>query len=190
MQLMSNYYEKRRQRLIAGLAGAGDILDIGCAHMPNVNLQGKHIVGLDLEDMDVRPPYTEHIAGDIFEIDNLLPGRKFDTILMGEFIEHVERPYDVLRCVRNHIAPSGTLLISTPNPLGIPVVAAEYLCLRRFYFTKHHTFYFTPRWVWRLLESSGYKVVKTIGCGASICGVWLPAPVSLSYIVIYAAKPA
>jgi len=187
---MLKCYEKRRQRTLAKLAGEGSILDVGCARMPNRSLRGKRVVGFDLEDMEVRAPYTDHIVGDIFKIDGLLPGEKFDTVLMGEFIEHVERPYDVLRSARNYVAPGGSLLISTPNPLGIPAVIAEYLCLRRFYYTEDHAFYFTPRWVWRLLENSGYEVIKTVGCGASLGGVWAPAPVSLSYIVIYAAKPA
>lgn len=174
---------------MAKLARGDSILDIGCAQMPNADLQGKHVVGLDIKDMLLQPPYTEHIVGDVSDIDTLLRGRQFDAVLMGELIEHVQRPYDVLRSVRNHIAPNGSLLLSTPNPLGIPVVIAEYLCLRSFFYTKHHSFYFTPRWVWRLLEKSGYKVTNTVGCGASICGAWLPAPVSLSYIVIYVARP-
>ena len=124
------------------------------------------------------------------DIDTLLVAdQRFDTVLMGELIEHLERPYETLRSVRNYIVPCGSLILSTPNPLGIPAVFAEYLCLRRFYYTHHHAFYFSPRWMWRLLERSGYKVIKTVGCGASIGGGWLPAPMSLSYIVIYVAEP-
>lgn len=187
---MLDYYEKRRQRIMARLADGNCILDVGCAQRPNVNLSGSRIVGLDTNDMVIQPPYTEHVVGDVADIDTLLPGQRFDAVLMGELIEHIERPYDLLRSVRNHIAPGGSLILSTPNPLGIPVALAEYLCLRKFYYTPNHAFYFSPRWVWRLLERSGYKVIKTVGCGASIAGGWLPAPVSLSYIVIYVAIPA
>lgn len=174
---------------MAALAQGERILDIGCAERPNMYLRGRQIVGLDIDQMTVRSPYTEHIIGDIADIDRLLSGRQFDTVLMGELIEHVERPYDILRSLRKFILPGGSLIISTPNPLGIPVAVAEYLCLRRFYYTKNHVFYFSPRWAWRLLERSGYRVTKTVGCGASIGGLWLPAPVPLSYIAIYQAEP-
>lgn len=174
---------------MATLANGNSILDIGCAQQPNLNLRGNRVVGLDKNDMVVQPPYTEHIAGDATDMDTLLPGQQFDTVLMGEFIEHIERPYDFLRLARNHISPGGSLILSTPNPLGIPVVLAEYLCLRKFYYTSDHVFYFSPRWVWRLLEGSGYKIIKTVGCGASIAGAWLPVPLSLSYIIIYVAAP-
>ena len=158
--------------------------------MPNMHLQAERIVAFDLKPVDLRPPYTQVVAGDIFDIDRLLPEQTFDTILMGELIEHLERPYDALRLLRNRLNPGGRLILSTPNPLGLPVCAAEYLLLRRIFYTAEHVFYFTPRWVWRLLEHSGYRILKTKGCGASLAGWWVPAPISLSYLVIYVATPA
>ncbi|MFW6062531.1 MAG: hypothetical protein ACOC93_06950, partial [Planctomycetota bacterium] len=82
------------------------------------------------------------------------------------------------------------LLLSTPNPLGIPVVVAELLGLRRYFYTQDHTFSFAPRWLWRLLERTGFRVVRTVGCGASLAGYRLPAPAAVSYLVIYEAEPA
>lgn len=186
---MNNSYEKHRLNILAKYAGTKSVLDIGCAQQPNIYLSGENVVGLDLEKMEVSKPYTEHIVADAGQIDNVLAGRKFDSILMGEFIEHVECPYDILRSVKKFIKPGGSLILSTPNPLGFPVVIAEYLTLRKVFYTKHHVFYFTPRWVWRLLERSGYKIKKTIGCGLSLGKFRLPAPASLSYIVIYIAEP-
>lgn len=186
---MSNSYENRRQRIMARLVAGDSILDVGCAQRPNPYLKGKHVIGLDLADMEIRPPYTDHIVGDIADIEALLAGQQFDTVLMGEFIEHIERPYDVLRSFHKNIKHGGSLILSTPNPLGIPVVLTEYLCLRKYFYTDDHVFYFSPRWVWRLLERTGYKVIRTVGCGISLGGFWLPSPVSLSYIVIYEAKP-
>jgi 2-polyprenyl-3-methyl-5-hydroxy-6-metoxy-1,4-benzoquinol methylase len=189
MSHMPDRYEKHRQRIMARLVHGGSILDVGCAQQPNTYLRGERVVGLDKSDMDIQSPYTEHIIGDVTDVDNLLRGRQFDTVLMGELIEHLERPYDVLRSLRNYIADKGTLILSTPNPLGIPVVVAEYLRMRRYFYSRHHAFYFSPRWAWRLLERTGFQVVRTIGCGARIGPLWLPAPLSLSYIIVYVATP-
>jgi 2-polyprenyl-3-methyl-5-hydroxy-6-metoxy-1,4-benzoquinol methylase len=183
-------YQRHRLRDMARLAVEGDLLDIGCAQLPNPYLRGRRVVGLDLDDMPVRPPYTGHVVGDASDIDRLLPGEFFDTVLMGAFIEHVERPYDLLRTVRGHIRPEGRLVLATPSPLGVPMVVAELLGLRRFFFEPQHAYAFTPRWVWRLLERSGYRLLKTRPGGASLLGLWFPAPVALSYVVIYAAEPA
>ena len=183
-------YELHRLRTLGRLSQADSILDLGCAAMPNRYLKGRRVVAFDLQPVEVAAPYTESLAGDVTNLANLLSGQRFDTIIMGELIEHLERPYDVLRCVRELLAPDGRLILSTPNPLGLPVVVAEYLRLRRFFYTPEHVFYFPPRWVWRLLERSGYRVLRTIGAGIPL-GRWrLPAPVSLSYHVIYVARRA
>ena len=184
---VSNPYERHRLRKLAALAAGESICDVGCAQFPNRFLRGRHVVGLDLAEMDVLPPYTEHIRGDIRQAPELLAGRTFDTILLGELIEHVERPYDLLRTLREHLAPEGRLILSTPNPLAPPLVIVESLRLRRFFYTPKHTFSFPPRWVWRMLERTGYSVLRTVGCGLWLFGAWLPAPACLSYQVIYVA---
>ena len=185
-----NRAEFSRLRKMVRLTAGESILDIGCAYKPNPYLRGKRVVGLDRDEMIVRPPYTEHVVGDVNEIDTLLPGQRFDTILLGEFIEHVERPCDLLRLLRGHIMPGGRLILSTPNPLGIPVVVVEYLGLRRFFYTPNHVFLLPPRWVWRILERSGYEVIQTVGCGANFLLFVFPAPAALSYQVIYVARPS
>ena len=184
---MANRYERHRQKIMAKLAGKNDILDIGCTNMPNSFLTGKRVVGLDINPMDVKPPYTKHIVGDITDIDSLLTGQKFDAVLMGEFIEHVERPYDVIRAARQFIAPNGKLIISTPNILGIPAVFAEYLGINRFY-GQNHVYCFGTRWIRRILEKCDFQLTNTIGCGIWFAGLPIPAPAVLSYQVIYVAK--
>lgn len=182
-------YEQHRLKMMSRFASDQRILDIGCAHMPNRYLAGSQVVGLDLEPMQLQAPYTEHVQGDVMQAGTL-PDRQFDTIMMGELIEHIERPYDLLRALRPLLAPGGRVVLSTPNPLGLPVVVAEYLCLRKFYFTSNHLFYFPPRWVWRMLEHCGYRPIRTVGCGVSVGGQYIPAFTSLSYQIIYVAQLA
>ena len=183
-------YDQRKLKLIAGFAVGESVLDIGCAQQPNPFLCARQVVGLDLKAMPVAPPYTEHLVGDATSPEAILRDRVFDTVVLGDVIEHMERPYDCLRAIRPHVSPQGRLILSTPNPLGLPVAMAEYLLLRRFFYTREHAFYFAPRWVWRMLERCGYRLVKTKGCGVSVLGPYLPVPTALSYEVIYVAMPA
>ena len=59
---------------------------------------------------------------------------------------------------------------------------------RRFY-TADHRYYFTPRWVERMLADSGWETSEVRGVG-----LWLPVgpvlkcPVAFSYQVIYVAE--
>jgi 2-polyprenyl-3-methyl-5-hydroxy-6-metoxy-1,4-benzoquinol methylase len=43
------------------------------------------------------------------------PSSKFDTILMGHILEHIENPVSLLERARNWLAPKGCLIASVPN---------------------------------------------------------------------------
>ena len=44
---------------------------------------------------------------------------RFDTIIAGEIIEHLNNPGQFLQNMKQHLAADGTLFISTPNPFYI-----------------------------------------------------------------------
>ena len=148
-----------------------------------------HRVGVDLNQPTTPSGYEEELVGNVFALAELLPGRRFDTIICGEFIEHIENPYELLRTLREVLSPGGRLLMSTPNPLGFPVVALEYLRSRTFFYTKEHVYYFSPRWAERLLERCGFSVREVAPVGLWLPVGFVPFPiVSLSYQVIYVAE--
>jgi 2-polyprenyl-3-methyl-5-hydroxy-6-metoxy-1,4-benzoquinol methylase len=186
------WMDRKRLQKVAGFAVGESVLDIGCAEGPNPFLRGKRVAGFDRKPFArLLPPYTEQFVGDLYDINKVLEGQVFDTITMGEIIEHVEQPFDILRLVHKHVAPGGRLILTTPNVIGLPVIIPELLLLRRFYYTEQHVYCFSPRWVWRILERSGFKMVATKGAG--ICWAfswWFPAPAALSYQVIYVATLA
>jgi 2-polyprenyl-3-methyl-5-hydroxy-6-metoxy-1,4-benzoquinol methylase len=45
-----------------------------------------------------------------------------DTIVAGELIEHVANPGQLLARCRDHLTDGGRLVLSTPNPWGLPVL--------------------------------------------------------------------
>jgi len=183
-----NFYTRRRMRAMARAAVGETVLDVGCAMEPNPYLRGTEVVGFDRDDMPVEPPYTEHIVGDVYDINEHLRGRVFETVVLGQIIEHVERPFDVLRMLHAHVAPGGRLVLSTLNLLALPIVVAEYLNLP-FYYTEEHRYCFSPRWMWQVIERCGFKRVRTKGCGIALPGGWwVPAPMILSCQVLFIAS--
>lgn len=193
--IVSHRYEDRRLRLLAAEAVGDSVLDIGYAHWPNPHLGRFYRVGLDLNRprTDHATRYDEEIVGDVRSVFEAVGGRRFHTIICGELIEHLENPYQLLRDLRPLLRDDGRLLVSTPNPLAIPVVVAELFRLRRYFYSQEHLYYFLPRWVERLFQATGYEVMKLRGVG-----LWTPlgamplCPTALSYQVIYVgrARPA
>ncbi len=187
----SHRYEERRLKLLAAHA-RGTVLDVGYAALPNRHLIHLPCTGFDLMAPPQQGPhYAEYVQGNIDEIHDLLPGRQFSTIVAGEFIEHVENPYRFLRDMRPLLDEGGRLVLSTPNPMGLPVVLLELLRNERFFYSEDHTYYFLPRWVHRMLDRTGYRLLAT-----QAVGLWLPfghvpwCPIALSYQVIYVAEKA
>jgi SAM-dependent methyltransferase len=184
-------YQERRLRKIADLCRGERVLDIGYAHKPNPYYRVSHRVGLDLA-RPVRPSgYEEEIVGDALDLGATLGSRRFDSIVAGELIEHLENPYAFLRSLRGFLAADGRIILSTPNPVSWPVILFELIRSRRFFYSHDHLYYFTPRWVVRLLEATGYSVEAVVPVGLLMpLGRFVPpCPAALSYQVIYVGRP-
>lgn len=115
--------------------GQGSVLDVGCVdsrpsrdvttqrieRKPNMLFRriveaNRDTLGVDIDAEGVEALKAmgyQAVCGNV-EIVNL--ARKFNTIIAGEIIEHLENPGMFLRNMRRHLADDGVLIISTPNP--------------------------------------------------------------------------
>lgn len=187
--MKNHLYEQRRLRLI-GRNARGNVLDVGYAAMPNPHLLHLECTGLDLLPPPKHGPhYDRYLEADVAKAGELLAGEQFSTVVAGEFIEHMENPYQLLRDLRPLLKPDGRLVLSTPNPAAFPVLLFEAIRSKAFFYADDHTYYFLPRWVERMLNWTGYRLVDI-----KSVGIWLPwgylpwSPVALSYQVIYVAE--
>jgi cyclopropane fatty-acyl-phospholipid synthase-like methyltransferase len=129
-------------------------------------------------------------VGDALDLTPYLGSRRFDTIVAAELIEHLERPYDFLRGLGNFLSDDGRIVLSTPNPVSWPVALFEVMRSSKYFYSRDHVYYFTPRWMNRMLERCGFTVdaVISVGLLLPLPGIVLPCPVGLSYHVIYVAR--
>lgn len=181
-------YDLARLRKIAENVSGNEILDIGYAALPNPYLSGYYCVGYDLSSPRKISGYAKEIQGNVDEIDEKLRGHKYDTIILGELLEHLENPYKLLRDLHPLLKGDKKVIISTPIPLGFPVFFCELFNVKRYYYTEEHKYYFLPRWAERLIRSSQYEIKKIVPVGLETPYFCLPCPQMLSYQLIYVCQ--
>jgi 2-polyprenyl-3-methyl-5-hydroxy-6-metoxy-1,4-benzoquinol methylase len=86
-------------------------------------------------------------------------GRSFDTIVIGELIEHVQNPEGVLQSARDHLNPGGRVVITTPYPFS----ALYFLYSLRNYpktcVNPEHVAWYCPTTLRELVTRCGFSVL-------------------------------
>ena len=94
-------------------------------------------------------------------------GERFDTVFIGDVMEHVDNPSALLLFARRHLSPAGRILAATPNPFSRKFV-------RQFFregvivVNLDHMAWFTPTMALEIsrrigLRLNAYHLVKPIG---------------------------
>jgi 2-polyprenyl-3-methyl-5-hydroxy-6-metoxy-1,4-benzoquinol methylase len=98
----------------------------------------------------------EAVQGDAQALDL---GEKFDVVLAGELIEHLDNLAGFLESATRHLNPGGLLVLTTPNAM----------CLTNFVYrlgsgkaplNEEHVLWFDEDTLWQLLNRSGWHVVE------------------------------
>ena len=79
-----------------------------------------HVVGVDI--LEAYAKVLNERGYDIRVCDatsDKYLGEKFDTVVMGDVIEHVENPVNLVRFAIRHLNDDGKVIVKTPNPYYI-----------------------------------------------------------------------
>jgi 2-polyprenyl-3-methyl-5-hydroxy-6-metoxy-1,4-benzoquinol methylase len=149
---------------------AKSILEFGCGEAPLGEALKKRqkcrVVGIEL-DADAAAVARKRIddvyRGDVREIVSILH-EKFDWIIGGDIVEHLDEPWSFLGELRRLAAPGGHLLLSIPNLSNASVVAD--LLHGRFDYVYMgltcvgHLRFFTKQSIADMLTIAGWEVVE------------------------------
>jgi 2-polyprenyl-3-methyl-5-hydroxy-6-metoxy-1,4-benzoquinol methylase len=129
------------------------------------NLLFRHIcavnpetIGVDVDEQGIailREQGLKVVAADGTTMDL---GERFDVIIAGEIIEHLENPGSFLRNMTKHLNADGVLLVSTPNPFYFKQVWKIFR-KNRPQVHEEHTCWFDPITLTRLAGLCGLQVV-------------------------------
>lgn len=180
-------YEKRRAAIMLELMkhlGIKKLLDIGCVpemteyftSVLNCNGVGLNISERVIKSYKGRNKNLKFICGDA---ETTLPDGKFDLVICGELIEHIQYPDSFIENVKTHINDDGYLLLTMPNlasifnrislllgwqPRGInPSRKLLFNPFTKYDYNWGHVSMFTHHSIRKFLESNGFKILTIKG---------------------------
>lgn len=169
----------RDEWLVDNVAGKS-VLHVGCTDHPMTAdrittgriLHGKllasaiSVVGLDYDEAGVDTlgelfPGQEFICHNAEQLDSCqeLQGRQFETVVAADVIEHLSNVGLFLEGVAKHIAPGGTLVVTTPHAFAVKRLLAMALARREFVHDDH-TAYFSQQTITRIFQRFSFVPVE------------------------------
>lgn len=127
-----------------------EVLDIGAKEgyihsLIEKSNPDKKIYSLDLEGSDFNANLN----------DGFSLNKKFDTIIAGEILEHVDNPPRLIRDCVKHLKKGGRLILTTPNATGLQYLRNPSWCVTGKF---GHIAAFTFPMLEHLFTDSGLKV--------------------------------
>ncbi|WP_432665335.1 bifunctional glycosyltransferase family 2 protein/class I SAM-dependent methyltransferase [Wukongibacter baidiensis] len=127
------YYQHIRLHLLGFIKDPMEkqlkVLDVGCGlgttllELKNRYRNAK-IYGIELNKAvgEIAGTHADVIIGNIEKINLNFPGDYFDYIILGDILEHLEKPDEVLIKLKKHLRKEGEMLISIPNVMHNSVI--------------------------------------------------------------------
>lgn len=169
-----DYHSHIRKDLLPFVIGTPKtILDIGCGR----GLTGKYFKEYFKSEFVAGIEANKSAA--IFAKENLdkvitidlnkevleLGEKKFDLVILGDIVEHLFDPLEILKKVYQHTTDTGQIIVSTPNVRNWRLLSNLIFCGDWKYtesgiLDSTHLKFFTKKSLKRMIEEAGFKTTK------------------------------
>ncbi|OGC89008.1 MAG: hypothetical protein A2142_07130 [candidate division Zixibacteria bacterium RBG_16_48_11] len=118
----------QRYQIIQDYCRGKTVLDLGCVEHSaeaeesftdwihrGIKEVAREVIGLDNAQEEVRRLNQKGYNIVLGDVENFNLKRRFEVVVCGELIEHVNNPGLLLQNVKRHLLEHGTLIITTPN---------------------------------------------------------------------------
>ena len=122
----------------------------------------KSVLGVDILAKEVKLLNELGFNVVCADVEQMELGRKFDVIIAGELIEHLDNPGLFLQRVKSHLEEDGLLILTTPNPfaLGNAFIPIKLLLGGDYSVNKEHKCWYCLKTLRQLLEKYGFKIIE------------------------------
>jgi SAM-dependent methyltransferase len=162
----------RIEAILAEVRGT-DVLNLGCVNHSIALTEGEkgrwlqlqlskrfpqaNVLGLDIDQDNVAQMRGQGMNVEVGDAQRLTYHEEFDTIVLGEIIEHLENPGACLEGCRRALKPGGRIILSTPNIFCV-MHMLMYFKNYDHAFNREHVAWFCPQTLRTMVERCGLRI--------------------------------
>ncbi len=142
------------------------VLDVGCASgylASFLKEKGCQIDGIDTDTESIREA-KRHLNAYVLDISKEKVVGKYDVIILGDILEHLEHPDKILSNFKDNLNKDGYVIISLPNIVNIyprlKILFGYFDYEEKGIFDRTHLKFFTRKSLKELIDSTGYQIEK------------------------------
>ncbi len=126
-------------------------------------LEEKHpetqLIGFDLfRPVRQQERYVSQVQGSIHHAP--FPEETFDTVYLGELLEHLQTPYNTLASIHQLLRPGGRLVVDVPNPYALARMLRWSMLKREPLGDPTHQLFYTPIILSTIAQRSGFRIIE------------------------------
>lgn len=115
--------DNRVKEVLMCLPSGKVVLDIGCAQNPYIHREivkkSKLAIGIDINQAGIKGLKRQGFEAYAMDAETFRFSRKFEYIVAGELIEHLNNPGLFFDSILKHLKPKGKVILTTPNVSSI-----------------------------------------------------------------------
>ena len=114
----SDFWSKVKVKLILDLVEGKNVLDVGCGsgRLSKALLEkGYSVVAIDNDWKAVEIAKKKGIMAFVADINDWKTDEKFDCIILGDVLEHIEDDKSAMRKVHAMLKPNGCIVVNVPS---------------------------------------------------------------------------
>jgi len=152
--------DTREKEILKLLPSDQTVLDIGCAQNPQLHIhiakKSLNATGIDINTKGVRLLNRKGFKSHVMNTEHISLTTKFDFIVAGELIEHLNNPGLFIESMIKHLKTNGKIILTTPN------VSSILLYILVVFFDKTqdstHVYYFDLKNLQSLIDRFGLRM--------------------------------
>ena len=169
-RLMAQVFAKSVELIEEVIPVSGRLLDVGCGY--GFFLEEMASRGWRAEGIEISAAGLSHAREKLgLEVSDKpmprpdWPDGCFDVITLFYVIEHLKEPRTVLEEACRLLRPGGLLLLRWPHTAPIVRLLKPWAERLKLYQAPSHLFDFSPLTIYKILDQSGFKEIRTTVCG-------------------------